>query len=169
MNIKKTGEQIAALRKAKGLTQSELGERIGVSFQAVSKWERGETLPDITVLPDLAKILETTAISGKIPDSIMAISHTVSNPSLTGAKFCIRTYPVIYVKIPTANPSVIIITMHLPIILKIFLHNSGLKINPMQVIRDAIITGKRFIINGTGLYPIHRPEAIHPTGMVDIP
>lgn len=60
MNFKKVGEQIAALRKAKGLTQSELGERIGVSFQAVSKWERGETLPDITLLPDLAKILETT-------------------------------------------------------------------------------------------------------------
>ena len=60
MNIEKVGEQIAVLRKAKGLTQSELGERIGVSFQAVSKWERGETLPDVTLLPDLAKILETT-------------------------------------------------------------------------------------------------------------
>ena len=60
MNIEKVGEQIAVLRKSKGLTQSELGERIGVSFQAVSKWERGETLPDITLLPDLARILETT-------------------------------------------------------------------------------------------------------------
>lgn len=60
MNIEKVGEQIALLRKEKGLTQSELGERIGVSFQAVSKWERGETLPDVTLLPDLAKILETT-------------------------------------------------------------------------------------------------------------
>lgn len=60
MNIKKVGEQIATLRKSKEITQNELGERIGVSFQAVSKWERGETLPDITLLPDLAKILETT-------------------------------------------------------------------------------------------------------------
>ena len=60
MNIVKVGEQISALRKAKGLTQSELGERLGVSFQAVSKWERGETLPDITLLPSLAKVLETT-------------------------------------------------------------------------------------------------------------
>ena len=60
MNIKMVGEQISALRKAKGLTQSELGERIGISFQAVSKWERGEALPDVTLLPDLAKILETT-------------------------------------------------------------------------------------------------------------
>ncbi len=60
MNIEKTGEQIAMLRKSKGLTQNELGERLGVSFQAVSKWERGETLPDVAVLPDLAKVLETT-------------------------------------------------------------------------------------------------------------
>ena len=60
MNIEKIGQQIAVLRKAKGITQSELGERLGVSFQAVSKWERGETLPDITLLPDLAKVLETT-------------------------------------------------------------------------------------------------------------
>ena len=60
MNIEKVGEQIAVLRKGKGLTQSDLGERLGVSFQAVSKWERGETFPDITILPDLARILETT-------------------------------------------------------------------------------------------------------------
>ena len=60
MDIIKVGKQIAALRKAKNITQVELGERIGVSFQAVSKWERGESLPDITLLPDLAKILETT-------------------------------------------------------------------------------------------------------------
>ena len=60
MNLAKVGEQISVLRKAKGTTQSELGERIGVAFQAVSKWERGESLPDTTILPDLAKILETT-------------------------------------------------------------------------------------------------------------
>ena len=60
MNVEKVGKQIAVLRKEKGLTQNDLGERLGVSFQAVSKWERGEALPDITLLPDLAKILETT-------------------------------------------------------------------------------------------------------------
>lgn len=60
MDTRKIGRQIAALRKSKGLTQNELGERLGVSFQAVSKWERSETLPDISILPDLAKVLETT-------------------------------------------------------------------------------------------------------------
>ena len=60
MNTEKIAGQISSLRKAKRLTQNELGERVGVSFQAVSKWERGETLPDISVLPDLAKVLETS-------------------------------------------------------------------------------------------------------------
>lgn len=60
MNMQKVGNQIALLRKNKGLTQSDLGERLGVTFQAVSKWERGETLPDTSILVDLADILETT-------------------------------------------------------------------------------------------------------------
>lgn len=60
MKTEKIGQQIAALRKAKGITQNELGERVGVSFQAVSKWERGETLPDVAVLPDIARVLETS-------------------------------------------------------------------------------------------------------------
>ena len=60
MDIKNVGNQIAILRKEKGLTQMELGERLGVSFQAVSKWERGETLPDTAILPDLAEILGTS-------------------------------------------------------------------------------------------------------------
>lgn len=54
------GKQIAQLRKYKKLTQSELGERLNISFQAVSKWERGENLPDTVILVDLANVLETT-------------------------------------------------------------------------------------------------------------
>lgn len=60
MDIEKVGCQIAELRKNKGLTQSDLGERLGVSFQAVSKWERGETLPDTAILMPLSEVLETT-------------------------------------------------------------------------------------------------------------
>ena len=60
MNKEKVGNQIAALRKEKGLTQNDLGERLGVTFQSVSKWERGEALPDTAILPDLASVLETT-------------------------------------------------------------------------------------------------------------
>jgi transcriptional regulator with XRE-family HTH domain len=60
VNSNKVGEQISTLRKIKKLTQNELGERLNVSFQAVSKWERGETLPDTSILVDLANVLETT-------------------------------------------------------------------------------------------------------------
>ena len=56
----KTGEQIRSLRKNKELTQTELAERLNVAFQTVSKWERGETLPDTAILPDLASVLETS-------------------------------------------------------------------------------------------------------------
>lgn len=54
-------EKICTLRKAKGLTQEQLGAKLGISGQAVSKWEKGETLPDILLLPDLCKILGISA------------------------------------------------------------------------------------------------------------
>ncbi len=60
INNIKVGETIQSLRKAKNITQNDLGERLNVSPQAVSKWERGETLPDTAILPDLASVLETT-------------------------------------------------------------------------------------------------------------
>lgn len=63
MDSKLVGTQIAHLRKEKGLTQNDLGDRLGVSFQAVSKWERGETLPDTALLLDLANALETSVDS----------------------------------------------------------------------------------------------------------
>lgn len=57
LNFEAIGQFIQSCRKGLGLTQSELGERLSVSAQAVSNWERGESLPDIALLPDLACIL----------------------------------------------------------------------------------------------------------------
>jgi transcriptional regulator with XRE-family HTH domain len=65
---KTLGTRIAALRKEKGLTQEELAEKLGVSSQAVSKWENDLSCPDIMLLPSLAKIFDTTVdelLSGK--------------------------------------------------------------------------------------------------------
>jgi len=62
------GKRIAALRHEKGLKQDELAEKLGVSPQAVSKWENDQTCPDITLLPTLAKILDVSVdelLSGK--------------------------------------------------------------------------------------------------------
>jgi len=52
-------ERITALRKARGLTQEQLGQKAGVSAQAVSKWEKGGT-PDVELLPVLAEELGVT-------------------------------------------------------------------------------------------------------------
>jgi len=60
INPEKVGATIFSLRKAKGLTQQELGERLQISFQSVSKWERGETLPDTSILAAIARVLETS-------------------------------------------------------------------------------------------------------------
>ena len=51
------GNRIAILRRAKELKQDELAEKLGVSPQAVSKWENDQTCPDISLLPLLSKIL----------------------------------------------------------------------------------------------------------------
>ena len=50
MNI---GNKIRELRKQQGITQEQLAESIGISFQAVSKWENNIALPDITLAPAL--------------------------------------------------------------------------------------------------------------------
>lgn len=54
-------ERLAAVRRQKGMTQNEVAERLGVSFQAVSLWERGETSPDIEKLADLASVFQVSA------------------------------------------------------------------------------------------------------------
>ena len=53
------GAGIARLRRERGLTQAELAERINYSDKAVSKWERGESLPDVLTLLNLARELGT--------------------------------------------------------------------------------------------------------------
>ena len=61
MDTMKIGGYIQHLRKAAGLTQKDLADRVGVTFQAVSKWENGDALPDTGLLLDLCDVLNTTA------------------------------------------------------------------------------------------------------------
>lgn len=59
-NMKNVGFKISELRKAKNMTQMELADKMGISFQAVSNWERGNSMPDISKLPEIAQLLGTT-------------------------------------------------------------------------------------------------------------
>ena len=52
------GKKIAALRKSKGMTQEDLGKYLHVTYQAVSKWERGEAQPDFTMMLHIAKFFK---------------------------------------------------------------------------------------------------------------
>ena len=67
-------EKLQELRRQKGLTQEELGKRLGVTNKAVSKWEVGETTPDITVLEPLAKIFQVT-----VDELLLGKEHVVEN------------------------------------------------------------------------------------------
>lgn len=57
------GKNIAFLRKEKGFTQTELGDILGVSNQAVSKWESEMTMPDLMLLPKIAKVFQLSVDS----------------------------------------------------------------------------------------------------------
>lgn len=61
MDTLNMGQYIQHLRKAAGMTQKDLAEKLNLSYQAVSKWENGDSLPDTGILLDLCDILNTTA------------------------------------------------------------------------------------------------------------
>ncbi len=72
MNILKTGRLIAERRTALGLTQTALAQNLGVTDKAVSKWERGKSLPDVALLPGLAASLRLSVIellNGELSDT----------------------------------------------------------------------------------------------------
>lgn len=72
MDTEKTGTYLAMLRRAKGMTQQEVADCLGVSNKTVSKWESAGGFPDITALPALAELYGVTA------DDILA-GETLTN------------------------------------------------------------------------------------------
>lgn len=78
MGLESTGRAIAHLRKQAGLTQRDIADRLGISDKAVSKWERGLSLPDISCLERLAEILDTET------DSLLAGAGTHTGASWHG-------------------------------------------------------------------------------------
>lgn len=56
----KIGEKIRKLRQGQKMTQENLADRLGVSFQSVSRWENGITYPDIELLPSIARLFSVS-------------------------------------------------------------------------------------------------------------
>lgn len=73
---KTIGEKILELRKARSLTQEKLGEQLGISGQAVSKWENDESMPDIMILPQLCEIL------GISIDALLEVPHSMKKENI---------------------------------------------------------------------------------------
>ena len=59
MNIR-LGEKIRNLRKSKNISQEVLAQYLGVSFQAISKWENGDTMPDVILIPAIASFFDVS-------------------------------------------------------------------------------------------------------------
>ena len=57
LDMNAIGQFIQTGRKHYNMTQAELANKLGVSPQSISNWERGESIPDVTLLPDLAHVL----------------------------------------------------------------------------------------------------------------
>ena len=87
MNSYVTGATIKKLREAKGITQSELAEKIGVTSKAVSKWETSKGLPDITLIEPLSKILGISVVELMSGDTIIN-KNTSSNMLLSKFYVC---------------------------------------------------------------------------------
>jgi len=80
MNTSRTGTIIREHRTVKNMTQKELADKLGVTTFAVSKWENGKSLPDISLLEPISSILDISLdelITGRQPHDSIAENETV--------------------------------------------------------------------------------------------
>lgn len=111
------GQNIAELRKKKGLTQEELAEQMCVTAQAVSKWERDASYPDVTALSALAKALGVSVAA--------IVEGEQSVPDLKEADADVIARRVVGIAVHTANTNV---AMRFPVkALKKMMDNGVLK------------------------------------------
>ena len=83
----KTGDFLKTLRTGKGLTQKEAGRRLGVSDKTVSRWERGEILPDLEALAAIARFYNVSEAEIVLGDRLPPAVRKGHNGSYTLARF----------------------------------------------------------------------------------
>ena len=72
----KIGEVIRKYRKEKNLTQEEMAQMLGVTAPAVNKWENGNSLPDITLVAPIARLLDIT------PDTLLCFREALTEEEI---------------------------------------------------------------------------------------
>ena len=84
LDMKQVGKRIKNARMKKNMTQLELADRVGVSYQAVSNWERGVSMPDIAKLPDIARELglSVSELLEEVnhPSAVTTINKALNDP-----------------------------------------------------------------------------------------
>lgn len=122
MNQEKIGSFIAEKRKAKGLTQIEFAEKLGVSNKSVSRWETGKNMPDVSLFLPICDMLEIsvneliigehiTTQESKKADEVFVETIKASNKKLKSAQILIYIFAVLVnalfmIAVPlTATPS----------------------------------------------------------------
>ncbi len=84
LDMKQVGKCIKNARTKKNMTQLELADRVGVSYQAVSNWERGCSMPDVAKIPDIARELGLSISElleeEKHPSAVAAVNKTLNEP-----------------------------------------------------------------------------------------
>ena len=70
------GENIKRFRKERNITQEELSEILGVSFQSVSRWENGTCYPDLELLPTIAEFFRITV------DSLLGVNEVIEQKNV---------------------------------------------------------------------------------------
>jgi transcriptional regulator with XRE-family HTH domain len=88
------GKQIANLRNQNGLTQEELAEKLGITAQAISKWENGHTLPETMLLPLLARLFNCSIDSILMPFAVQdtAFQNFVNTADCAYGEFALQLY-----------------------------------------------------------------------------
>ena len=100
MDQVKVGKFISEQRKLHGLTQEQLGEKLGIGGRSVSKWERGVNMPDIEKLEQLCDILDVSVISMLNGGKSISINNKSENMSLfTTIKYYIKNTKKLYLLI----------------------------------------------------------------------
>ena len=104
------GKKISELRKEKGITQEELAERLGVSPQAVSKWENDLSCPDIMLLPELAKLFDVTI------DELFSVAPTKKTELLSPEKRKNPDDMMLYIRVDSGRGDKVRINLPIPLV-----------------------------------------------------